>query len=366
MKKSSNNRNKKARVADDKLTIGFDVGDASTNYCVLNSVGEIVVEGKFTTTRTGVAKFAAGLAPCRMALEVGIHSPWMSRQLAAIGHEVIVAHARNVRMISESSRKDDRLDARMLARLARIDPQLLSPVRHRTTNAQAHMNVIRARAVLVQSRTAIINAIRGLCKSFGEPLKKCGAESVRPALGENLTPDLKLALMPLLEQVEALSKSIKAYEQQIENIAKEFYPETAVLKQVYGVGTLVALTYVLTIEDAERFRHSRDVGCYLGLRPGRRNSGQSQPQMHISKEGNTYLRFLLVQSAHHLLGRFGTDCDLRRWGLKLAERGGKNAKRRAVVAVARKLAVLLHRLWASGQDYQPFRQATPEVAALAA
>jgi transposase len=228
------------------------------------------------------------------------------------------------------------------------------------------MNVVRARAVLVQSRTAIINAIRGLCKSFGEPLKKCGAESVRPALGENLTPDLKLALMPLLEQVEALSKSIKAYEQQIENIAKEFYPETAVLKQVYGVGTLVALTYVLTIEDAERFRHSRDVGCYLGLRPGRRNSGQSQPQMHISKEGNTYLRFLLVQSAHHLLGRFGADCDLRRWGLKLAQRGGKNAKRRAVVAVARKLAVLLHRLWASGQDYQPFRHAPLEAAALAA
>jgi transposase len=236
MKTGNNNRNKRARVEDEKLTVGLDVGDASTNYCVLNSLGEIVVEGRFATTRAGVARFAAGLAPCRIALEVGIHSPWMSRQLTAIGHEVIVAHARNVRMISESSRKDDRLDARMLARLARIDPQLLSPVRHRTTNAQAHMNVIRARAVLVQSRTAIINAIRGLCKSFGEPLKKCGAESVRPALGENLTPDLKLALMPLLEQVEALSKSIKAYEQQIENIAKEFYPETALLKQVYGVG----------------------------------------------------------------------------------------------------------------------------------
>ncbi len=172
--------------------------------------------------------------------------------------------------------------------------------------------------------------------------------------------------MPLFEEVKSLSKRIKEYEQQTETIAREHYPETALLKQVYGVGTLVALAYVLTIEDPERFRHSRDVGCYLGLRPGRRNSGQSQPQMHISKEGNTYLRFLLVQSAHHLLGRFGADCDLRRWELSLAERGGKNAKRRAVVAVARNLAVLLHKLWISGEAYQPLRNSRSTVAASAA
>ena len=254
----------------------------------------------------------------------------------------------------------------MLARLARIDPQLLSPVKRRSSNAQAHMNVIRARAVLVQARTAIINAIRGLCKSFGEPLRKCGAESIKPVLGENLTADLKMALMPLFEEAESLSTRIKQYEKQIEQTAQELYPETAALKQVYGVGTLVALTYILTIEDAERFRHSRDVGCYLGLRPGRRNSGQSKPQMHISKEGNTFLRWLLVQSAHHLLGRYGADCDLRRWGLKLAERGGKNAKRRAIVAVARKLAVLLHKLWISGEVYEPFRQANKSITASAA
>lgn len=366
MKKSNSKRTAEVQFADEHLTIGMDVGDAFTNYCVLNRNGEVVVEGRFATTRTGLAKFAAGLPQSRVALEVGIHSPWMSRQLSGIGHEVIVAHARNVRMISESSRKDDRLDARMLARLARIDPQLLSPVKHRTANAQAHMNVIRARAVLVQARTAIINAIRGLCKSFGEPLKSCGAESVKPGIGENLTPNLKSALMPLFEEVESLSKRIKEYEQQIEAIAREHYPETALLKQVYGVGTLVALTYVLTIDDPERFRHSRDVGCYLGLRPGRRNSGQSQPQLHISKEGNTYLRFLLVQSAHHLLGRFGADCDLRRWGLRLAERGGKNAKRRAVVAVARKLAILLHKLWISGEAYQPLRNSSSMVAVSAA
>lgn len=102
------------------------------------------------------------------------------------------------------------------------------------------------------------------------------------------------------------------------------------------MGILVALTYVLTLEDPHRFRHSRDLGCYLGLPPGRRNSGSSQPQLHISKEGDAYLRTLMVQGAHYILGPFGEDSDLRRWGLHLAERGGKNAKKRAIVVVAAK------------------------------
>ncbi len=135
--------------------------------------------------------------------------------------------------------------------------------------------------------------------------------------------------------------------------AEQSYPQVALLKQIKGVGTLIALTFLLTLEDPHRFRKSRDAGCYLGLQPGRRNSGQSQPQMHISKEGDPYLRTLLVQGAQHILGPFGPDCDLRRWGLKLAERGGRNGKKRAIVATARKLAVLLHHLWVSGDVYEP-------------
>ena len=127
------------------------------------------------------------------------------------------------------------------------------------------------------------------------------------------------------------------------------------LKQLKGVGDLIATAYVLTIEDPHRFRKSRDAGCFVGLQPGRRNSGESEPQMRISKEGDEYLRTLLVQGAHYILGPFGEDSDLRRWGKKLAARGGKNAKKRAVVAVARKLAVLLHRLWVSGEVYEPLR-----------
>jgi transposase len=268
-------------------------------------------------------------------------------------------------LIGESSRKDDQLDARTLARLARIDPQLLSPVQHRSAKAQIHLTVIRARAGLVGARTALVNAARGLVKSYGERLRKCGTQQVGRDTAAGLSVELRAALEPLLEEVESLNERIKEYDRRIEKMAKELYPEVALLQQVKGVGPLIALTYVLTIEDPHRFRKSRDVGCFLGLRPGRRNSGQSQPQMHISKEGDPYLRTMLVQGAHYILGPFGEDSDLRRWGLRLAERGGKNAKKRAVVAVARKLAVLLHRLWVSGEVFEPLRNSQKAICAVA-
>ena len=141
----------------------------------------------------------------------------------------------------------------------------------------------------------------------------------------------------------------------MEQIARTQYPETQLLRQVSGVGSLIALTFVLTVEDRERFQKSRDVGCYVGLRPKQSESGQSQPQLPISKEGDRYLRTLLVQGAHCIVCRRGPDTDLKRWGLKLASHGGKNAKKRAIVAVARKLAVLLHRLWVTGEVYEPLR-----------
>ena len=239
-----------------------------------------------------------------------MHSPWVSRLLSELGHEVIVAHARNVRLIGESRKKDDRRDARTLARLVRIDPQLLAPVKHRSAQAQAHLMVIRARAGLVRARTSLINTARGLTKSYGERLRGCNPRNLKPEKAQELSPELRAALEPLLGEIEALSERIGEYNEQIEQMSKESYPEVARLKQVKGVGTLIALTYVLTLEDARRFGKSRDVGCYVGLQPGRRNSGQSEPQLHISKEGDPYLRTLLVQGAHHILGPFGADSDL--------------------------------------------------------
>jgi transposase len=340
---------------EQKLTIGLDLGDRSSWYCVLEETGEVVLEQKLSTTPKAIKEGFGGMPRSRIALETGTHSPWVSRLLSELGHEVIVAHARNVRLIGESRRKDDRLDARTLARLVRIDPQLLCPVKHRSARAQADLTVIRARAGLVRARTALVNTARGLAKSYGERLRGCNVRNMNPEKAEGLSPELQTALQPLLAGIELLSEQIREYNERIEGLAQESYPQVKLLKQVKGVGTLIALTYMLTLEDPHRFRKSRDVGCYLGLQPGRRNSGQSEPQMHISKEGDPYLRTLLVQGAHHILGPFGADSDLRRWGLKLAERGGKNGKKRAIIATARKLAVLLHRLWVSGEVYEPLR-----------
>jgi transposase len=353
-------------VSEQKLTIGLDLGDQSSCYCVLDEAGHILVEQKVSTTPRCLRAAFGTMPQCRIAVETGMHSPWVSRQLSDLGHEVIVAHARSVRLIGESRRKDDRLDAQTLARLARIDPQLLCPVKHRSAKAQADLTVIRARAGLVRARTALVNSARGLAKSYGERLRGCNARNMNPQKGEGLSPELQAALQPLLAALESLSEQIREYNERIEKLAQESYPQVALLKQVKGVGTLIALTFLLTLEDAHRFEKSRDVGCYLGLQPGRRNSGRSEPQMHISKEGDPYLRTLLVQGAQHILGPFGVDCDLRRWGLKLAERGGKNGKKRAIIATARKLAVLLHRLWVSGEVYEPLhnsgRVATPAAA----
>ena len=349
---------------DHKVTIGLDLGDRFSHYCILNEAGEIIGEHNLATTPKGIDEVFGRIPRSRTALETGTHSPWVSRQLARLGHEVIVAHARNVRLIGDSSRKDDRFDSWTLARLARIDPGLLGPVQHRSAQAQIHLTVIRARAGLVRARTALVNSARGLTKSYGERLRKCSTQKIRE-MAKGLSQELRDALDPLFGEIESLNERIAEYDRRIEQIAKEVYPQVALPKQVKGVGTLIALTYVLTLDDPYRFRRSRDAGCFVGLRPGRRNSGMSQPQLHISKEGDVYLRTMLVQGAHYILGPFGEDSDLRRWGLKLAERGGKNAKKRAVVAVARKLAVLLHKLWVSGEVYEPLRNNHKAVAAVA-
>src|SRR6266700_3163936 len=354
MKKVSTAVIKQSRnFSQQKLTIGLDLGDRSSCYCVLDEAGEVRLEQKVSTPPKALQAAFGAMPRSRIALEIGTHSPWISRLLSELGHEVIVANARKVRLIGESRKKDDRMDAQTLARLARIDPQLLYPVKHRSAKAQADLTLIRARAGLVRARTALVNTARGLAKSYGERLRGCNVRNMNPEKAETLSPELQKALGPLLAASAALSEQIAEYNERIEQLAQESYPQTALLKQVKGVGTLIALTFLLTLEDAHRFQKSRDVGCYLGLQPGRRNSGQSEPQMHISKEGDPYLRTLLVQGAQHILGPFGIDCDLRRWGLKLAERGGRSGKKRAIIAVERKLAVLLHHLWVSGEVYEP-------------
>jgi transposase len=336
------------------LTIGVNLGDKSSWYCVIDSAGEVVSEGGVATTRKAISDKFGDLGRCRIALEVGTHSPWVSRLRSDLGHEVIVANPRQLKLITESSRKSDPVDAQTLARLARVDPVLLRPIRHRTEHAQKHLMVIRARAALVQTRTSLVNTARGLAKSVGERLPKVDAEAVGMRHADVLPEALREVLPPLIETIEQLTVKIKSADKEIERMARTEYPETKLLMQVSGVGPLIALTFVLTVEDKARFVKSRDVGCFIGLRPRRADSGERRPQLPITKEGDMYLRALLVQGAHCILSRQGPDTDLKRWGERMCT-GGRNAKKRAIVAVARKLAILLHRLWTTGEVYEPLR-----------
>ena len=344
-------------AAKQRLTVGLDLGDRSSRYCILNEAGEKASEDQLPTTKAGLDGLFGKMAPCRIALEVGTHSPWVSRQLAVMGHEVIVANPRKVRLITQSVKKNDRMDAEQLARLARVDPQLLAPIRHRGVEAQGDLAVIRARAELVDCRTALINTARGLAKPMGERLKSCDADSVKESLAEGLSEATQNAIRPLLKSVEEITKQIGAYDKKIQEIGKR-YPETKVLKQVHGVGTLIALTFILTLEDAERFARSREVGPYLGLTRKLRDSGESQPELGISKAGDMLMRRLLVQAAHCILRDGAPESDLKQWGMTKVQagsgkKGSKRRKKKAAVAVARKLAVLLHKLWVTGEVYDP-------------
>jgi transposase len=353
----------KAKRNQEPMTVGMDLGDRHSRYCLLRSDGQVLKEGRVETTRTALAQRFGKMGRVRIAIEVGTHSPWVSRLLEHFGHEVIVANPRQVKLITENSRKNDRVDAETLARLARADVQLLRPIHHRGEKAQMDLMKIRVRAALVEQRTALVNCMRGLAKSVGERLPGCDADQMSQEQLGSLPAVLRETLLPLAKHVESLTADIKEIDGQLEQIARKDYPETALLRQVSGVGVLIALTFVLTIEDKDRFRRSRDVGCYVGMRPRRSDSGQSQPQLGITKEGDRYLRKLLVQASHCVLSHRAPDSDLKRWGKELAQRGGKRGKKIAVVAVARKLSILLHRLWVTGEVYEPLRNAKLTAAA---
>jgi transposase len=340
----------------DRLTVGVDLGDQWSHYSILGLEGETLTEGQLRTTQQHIAEFFQALNAARVVFEVGTHSAWVQEVICGCGHEVLVANPRLMEGSKRRKRKNDRIDANKLARLGRVDPQSLHPMRHRSKEVRQDLVVLRARDALVAARTELINATRGLVKSMGTRLPKCSSESFAQKVEEAVPGEIREALLPLVRMAAALSDCIQGYDQKIEELGREKYGHTALLRQVKGVGPITSLAYVLTLENPDRFVKSRDVGPYLGLVPKQEDSGESQPQLGISKTGDTMVRKLLVGSAHYILGPFGPDTDLRRYGLRLCERGGKNAKKRAAVAVARKLAVLLHCLWVSGEVYEPLRQ----------
>jgi transposase len=287
----------------------------------------------------------------------------MSRALAGWGHEVIVANARRLQLIAQNDAKSDAVDAELLARLGRVDPRLLAPVHHRGAQAQQDLALLRTRDAVVRARTLLVNHVRGSVKAVGGRLPACSTESFPRQAADALPAALAPTLAPVLATIAALSAEVGRFDRAVERLVATRYPDAQPLVQVAGVGALTALCFVLTLESPDRFPTSRAVGGYLGLRPRRRASGAADPECHITKAGDRMLRRLLVGSAHYVLGPFGPDTDLRRWGLALAARGGKAAKKRAVVAVARKLAVLLHRLWLTQAAYVPLRSAAAAAAA---
>ena len=347
------------------LTVGLDVGDRYVQVCVLDEAGEIVEESRLPTKPAALKRRFSSGEPLRMVLEAGTHSPWVSRLLEDLGHDVLVATPRKLRLIYQNDSKSDRVDAEYLARVGRLDPSLLAPLRHRLARTQEDLALLRSRNSLVRARTRLITHARGAVKSVGDRLPSSDADAFAKKAESHIPEKLRPALLPVLAAIDQLTHEIKALDELIEKTARERYPETTLLTQVPGVGTLTAQCFILTIEDPTRFPKARAVASYVGLRPRQADSGSLSPQLRITKAGDEHLRWLLVAAAHYILGPFGPDTDLRRWGLALAEKGGKSAKKRAVVAVARKLAVLLLRLWQTGEVYEPLRNAKRREASLA-
>jgi transposase len=329
----------------------MDVSDKFCSVCVLDPVsGDVIEEARVPATVSAVAGYLEGRPAASVTIEVGPHSPWLARAITAAGHEPVVANARQVRLVYGSTRKSDRIDAEKLARLARYDARLLAPIRHRGAQAQADLARIRTRDMLVRTRAKLVSHARSIVKTFGARLPRCTTEAFHHKVREHVPDALLPALVPVLDTLAHLTASIKEIDAALSERAATTYPETELLRQIPGVGPITSLAFVLTLEDPHRFAKSREVVPYLGLAPGQRQSGDFDPNTRITRAGDTLLRRLLVQCAHQIVRR-PNDTDLKRVGERHLARGAHRNK--AVTAVARKLAVLLHHLWMTGEVYEP-------------
>ena len=348
-----------APVIPGGFTLGLDLGDRSHHVCVLDATGQIVREGALPNTRPALVRLLTDFPQATVALEAGTHSPWISRFLTEHGAIVLVANPRKLHAISRNERKCDRHDARLLARLARVDPALLHPIQHGSAQAQHDLLGLKLRDTLVRTRVNLINSVRFTLKSLGHPVRNPSSESFHKTVLPDVPADCLPVVQPLLTVLAQVTEQIKGLERDLVRRSKKDYPVTQRLQQITGVGPLTALCFVLKIGDPTRFSRGRDVGAYLGLCPRRDQSGGTDKQLRISKCGEGLMRRLLVSAAHYVLGPFGPRCALREHGQRLAGTGSAREKKRAVVAVARKLAVLLLSLWKHGTDYEPRATVAP-------
>lgn len=334
-------------------TLGIDIGDRCSNFCLISAGGSVLDEGRVSTAKEALSMLFDRIDSVRIVIEACGHVHWIAELAEARGHEVVVANPRELRLISKSGRKNDRNDARVLAKLGRVDPELLRPIKLRNEACRATRALLHARDQLVRTRTKLVTFTRGQVKSFGGRIPSCSAQSFHKRAAAHVPDALRNVLRPMLEALAAIEAQIRNYDAQTERISKERHPETHVLRQVRGVGPVLALAYAATIEDPDRFSSSRTVGNYVGLAPKLYDSGAKSPELRISKCGDRHLRRLLVNAASYILGPFGGDSDLRRYGQRLAQSGSQRDKARARIAVARKLACLLHHLWRTGSVWEP-------------
>ena len=335
-------------------SMGLDMSDRTSCFHVLRGDGRTLSEGKVEMKAGPLGALFKRFEGCRLVIEAGTHSPWVSRLGVECGMEVFVVNPRRLAEISKNERKTDRGDARILAEVGRTNVGRAKPITHRSKQAQSDLSLQRARLQMVVARTGFINHVRGVLKSHGHRAPGCSSKCFPLRVNPLLPAELRPSLEPILQQLLQLNESIKEYERQL-----AANPRTQAiaprLQKIGGVGQLGATTFVLTIDDPKRFKKSRQIGAYLGAVPRKKESGDYSPQLQITKSGDPEMRRLLVLSSHYILGSFGPDCDLRRFGMRIAGDGNnKAAKKRAVVAVARKLAVLMHHLWVTGKDYDPF------------
>lgn len=334
------------------FTVGLDLGDRKHSFCVLDGAGKIVAKSRVANDRTEMRALAQQWKGALFVMEVGVHSPWISRFLEDLGCRVIVANARKVRAIYQNDRKDDDRDAEQLARIARVDESLLYPVQHGTAQEQRDLLAIKLRDALVCSRVSLINAVRFTLKSMGYTVCNPSTERFHKKVREEIPAEVIRSIEPLLAVLESTTEQIKAMERQIARLIAEQYTEAQRLEQIPGVGPVTALCFVLKVGGVQRFNRVRDIGAYLGLVPKRDQSGKVDKELGISKCGDRTLRRLLVNCAQYIMGPFGPPGALRSSGERLAGTTAKE-KKRAVIAVARKLAVMMLSMLKSGTAYEP-------------
>lgn len=336
-------------------TIGMDLGNKVHKIIGLNEHGKEVLRCEVENTKAAVEAFFKEHADATIAMETGTCCRWVSKLARLHCHDAIVGNARKLRAIWQSKQKNDWNDAHMIAALARASRELFHPVMLRDDEHHDLYQLIQLRDISVRQRTQTINAIRGMCKAAGDFVRKCDAQGLFRHL-EYIPETQAWKFRPLIERLGAIAENIQQYDWLIQDYADaHFKTQVALLRTIPGVGLITSCMFVALIQDPKNFGNPRDAGCYFGLTAGQDQSGDKDAPMHVTKAGNTQMRKLLVTAANYILRDSSPDSAIKRYGQRICARGGKIARRKAKIAIARKLSVVMMSMLQSGESYRDER-----------